>query len=517
MQPIISNSVTTQGFENDVESNFTIEQIALQKVTPYQLRTLVSSDAYCEKVVSYLSQAMGNVSYEVKHTANKRSRNITPTISWINDCLKAFIPWFVEAQTQANIVGKAYLIFDVVPDPSIPLELPTPFNYFPLLSPIENYLNLSSQIETLNQSNNIIGVTPLKIVSYGEYGWTSDNKFLISNSQFSGHLEIHNSLDQSKVIKWATDKVSGDINKINDYQHHIIESSHVIEFTAFDYQDDREALNIGNRSLTGQSRGVGVVRQPYVGISFRLIRFLPSLLRYLSFLNATLNRMHRSESIVYKKDNLGETNQMLARQLSQTSIPENQLTPSVIELIQEELKVLRSSLKNFGVAMIDKKNEIDMISRSMAGIDNLDNVFSKDLIAASKLTEYSLFGMNSQGAGLASLDIRDRMAQAKQTDELFANHWLPHLLSLANFLGRASNKVIEGTHNLYIYQSPSFKLTQLESGDWLDKRIKVLIDLKNAGVIDNVIILNELSGNGELGQYFSFTGADVDRLTTNSF
>lgn len=509
MQPIISNSVTTQGFDNDVESNFTIEQIALQKVTPYQLRTLVSSEAYCEKVVSYLPQSMGDVSFEVKHTTNKRSRNIASTIEWINESLKSFIPWFVEAQTQANIVGKAYLIFDVSlteHSENYSFRLPQPFSSFPLLSPLENYINPQTP-------NDVSSIIPIKIVSYGEYGWTRDNKYLINHHHFDNHSnEIYKNLDETKVIKWANDKISSKSN-VDDCQCHIVESSHVIEFTAFDFQDDREALHIGSRSITGQSRGTGVLKNHYVGISFRLIRFLPSLLRYLSFLNATLNRMHRSESIIYRKDSLGETNQMLAKALSQTS--GNQLVPNVVELIQEELKTLRGSLKNFGIALIDKKNEIDMISRSMAGIDNLDNIFSKDLIAASKLTEFSLFGMNSQGAGLASLDIRDRMAIAKQTDELFKNHWLPHYLFLATFLGKSSNKVIEGVHNLYIYQVPSFKLTQLESGDWLEKRIKILIDLKNAGVIDEQTILNELSGSGELGRYFAINSSDVERLTEN--
>lgn len=502
MNSIISNSITTQGFDNDVESNFTINNLQNEKFTYEQLRGLVAIDSYCQKVVSYLPEAMGNVEFEAKATVNKRSRNIRETLSWINNCLKPLIPWFVEAQIEANILGKSYLVFDVHYENNS-ITTNQNLKYFPLVEDI-NY-----------QASNILDVSiksiiPLKVISIDNYKWSQDNKFLIRIHSGVDGYSFSNINNEYQINKWVNEKISkykNDLQKIQNLQYEIIESTHIIEFTAFDYQDNNSQTN--TRKSIKQS---ALLSNQLENVSFRLIRFLPALLRYLSFLNATLNRMHRSEAVIYKKDNLGETNQAIAKFVSQTS--DNQLIPNVTELIKEELKILRDSLKNFGVALIDKKNEIDMISRSMAGIDNLDNVFSKDLIASSKLTEYSLFGMNSQGAGLASLDIRDRMAIAKQTDELFNNHWKPQFLYLANCLGESSGKIIEGVHDLYIFQTPSFTLSQLEAAEWLEKRIDILINLKNAGIIDNITILNELSGNGELGRYFSLNDSDVARLTS---
>lgn len=503
MNSRISNSVTTQGFDNDVESNFTINNLIDEKFTYEQLRGLVAIDSYCQKVVSYLPETMGGVEFEVRASVNKRSRNINDTLSWINNCIKPLIPWFVETQIQANIVGKAYLVFDVH-SAIISKNVNENKKYFPLVEAINYQAN-----NTLEK--NVKFITPLKIISIDKYRWSDDNNFLIKIHSGVDGFHYSSTNKEYQINKWVTEKTykyKNNLQKIESLQYEIIESSHIIEFTAFDYQDDSHNVQNNSRKSIQET---ALLSNNLENVSFRLIRFLPSLLRYLSFLNATLNRMHRSEAVIYKKNDLGETNQAIAKFVSQTS--DNQLIPNVTELIKEELKTLRDSLKNFGVALIDKKNEIEMISRSMAGIDNLDNVFSKDLIASSKLTEYSLFGMNSQGAGLASLDIRDRMAIAKQTDELFANHWKPQLLYLATCLGEGSGKIIQGIHDLYIFQSPSFTLSQLEASEWLEKRINILINLKNAGIIDNLTILNELSGNSELGQYFSLNNADVARLT----
>lgn len=502
---LVSNELTGQGTSNDVEANFSIKQVIQKGINAYQLRSLVASDAYCQKVVGYLPRSMGDVKFNATITASKRARNTNTVTNWINDNLKTLMPWFVEAQTQANIVGKAYLMFAV--ETIAPREIP--YNVLPLL---EN-LDLKDETNKLQVGKQIF--YKFRVGACDEYVYSRNGEFLIRRYSSDGSRIFNRfDFDQSKALAYGNQlilKYGQNRKRLEIIQHDIVHVSHVIEFTAFEYQDDREVLLISKKRQRA-SNNFKLDDLSNNGISFRLTRFLPALLRYLSFINATLNRLHRSEATVYKKENLGETNQAIARHVSQSS--GNNLVPNITELLQQELESLRRSLRNFGIAMVDKSSEVEMISRSMAGIDNLDKIFSKDLISASGLTEFSLFGMTSVGAGLANVDVRDRAAIAKQTDELFADYWKPHILYLANLLGIGSGQLLPDIHTVAIHQEDSFKLSELEASEWLEKRVKVLLDLLGAGVIDQTAVRNEISSNGSIGRYFALNQADLERLNS---
>lgn len=506
---LVSNELTGQGTNNDVETNFSIKQVIQKGINAYQLRSLVASDSYCQKVVGYLPKSMGAVKFHANITASKRSRNTNNITNWINDNLKTLMPWFVEAQTQANIVGKAYLMFVV--ETITPKEIP--YNVLPLLEPIDLNENLESN--RLRVGKQVF--YKFRVGACDEYVYSRNGEFLIRRYSSDGSRIFNRfDFDQTKALTYGNQLISrygNNLKRLEIIQHDIVHVSHVIEFTAFEYQDDREVLLISKKRQRANNN-FKLDDLSNNGISFRLTRFLPALLRYLSFINATLNRLHRSEATIYKKENLGETNQAIARYISQSS--GNNLVPNITELIQNELESLRRSLRNFGIALVDKSSEVEMISRSMTGIDNLDKIFSKDLISASGLTEFSLFGMTSVGAGLANLDVRDRAAIAKQTDELFADYWKPHILYLANLLGIGSGQLLPDIHTIAIEQEDSFKLSELEASEWLEKRVKVLLDLLGAGVIDQTAVRNEISSNGSIGRYFALNQADLERLNSDN-
>lgn len=481
------NSITSQHTSTDVEANFTIHDVLQPSYTPELLRLITQDDSHCQKVVSYYPQMMGRVNFDVKINYTKRSRNEKSTITWINDCLHSLLPWFVEAQTQANIVGKSYLVFDVISDDWS--------NY-----PFASNFSLSFPINT-----NVKQIYGAKVFGCDEVYHTDDNEYIVK--RYSKDAINKSFLNEQDVIKWATIK-----SKLLTYQQDkikfdIIHKSHVIEFTSFDYQDNREALRISKRRLyVDNPRDTTDV---YEGISFRLIRFIRACLRFSSFINATLNRMHRSEAIIYKKDNLGEVNQAIARMVATTS--DNNLKVDVTEVIKEELTNIRNSMRNFGVTLIDKKNDIEMMSRSFAGISDLADIFYRDLISASGLTEYGLFGTTSAGSGLAGVDERDKRQDAEVTDNLFANHWNPLLLWLANFLGYSSGLSSE-KHILSIETEPSYKISSKELAELVDKKVSTLINLLNAGVIDREAIINIISSNNVLGKNFDIDESDIQRL-----
>lgn len=479
MTEIVQNNITKQGSTLDVAHNFNLSSVISKSYTYNQLRLLVGSESLAEKVVSYLPRTMGDVSFSIGVIGRKkRVRTISEQISWCNTELRKMIPWFVDAQIQANIVGKSYLIFDSFFD--------SPSKDFPLLH----------HIDWIRDS--VTGLNPLRVVPHDLYKWNNERTYLhkITNS-------ITGDITETKINKWISNLNKLDIDK---YQYDFIEASHVIEFTAFDYQNDTETIKYLTNNYIDNSS---------IAINYRLTRFIPSLLRYLSFISATLNRMHRSEAVVYKKDNLGDISVELAKYVAtQTGLSSSdsiQFEVDASQLIEQELERIQRCLTNFGVVMTDSKNSIDMLSRNMTGVDKLQDVFKHDVIASSGLTEFALFAVTGAGGGLANMDIRDRAAIAKQTDQLFKDHWSPLLLYLANCL--LIN--FRDSHIFNIDAEQSFKLSELESSEWLERRVKVLLDLLDRGVIDKNLVRRELASNNALGHYFMITDSDVEILNEN--
>lgn len=476
MTDIIQNNITKQGSTLDVAQNFNLSSVINKTYTYNQLRLLVGSESLAQKVVNYIPQTMGDVSFSIGIIGRKkRVKNITEEVSWCNTELRKMIPWFIDAQIQANIVGKAYLIFDSF--------FKSPNNDFPLLHNIDWV------------KDNVTGLNPLKVVPGDLYKWNLERTHLYKVSNL-----LNGNIDANKINTFVSNL---DKSKINQHQYDFIDNSHIIEFTAFDYQNDTESFkNISSQYVNDSS----------IAINYRLTRFIPSLLRYLSFISATLNRMHRSEAVIYKKDNLANINLEIAQYVStQTGVSSNdpiQFEHDVNQLVEQELERIQKCLTNFGVVMTDSKNSIDMLSRNMSGIDKLQDVFKHDLIASSGLTEFSLFAVTGAGGGLSNMDIRDRAAIAKQTDQLFKDHWSPMLLYLANCLLIKFND----SYIFNIEAEQSFKLSELESSEWLERRVKILLDLLDKGVIDKKLIRRELSSNNSLGHYFMITDADVEYL-----
>lgn len=482
----IQNSITSQGTSSDVEKNFTIDDLIEPKYTPSALRLVVEDDSYCYKVVSYYPQAMGNVDFDVKINYLKRSKNEKTTITQINNNLHALIPWFVEAQTQANIVGKAYLVLDA--------NNALDSDYFSLAKPIEN---------------SVYNLRGVKVFGVDEVFHTDDDMY-VTKRYSQDAIIAAKILTETDVEQWISKQENLPPLQKDKIKFNVIHKSHILEFTAFDYQDNREALQIAKRRVYIDNHRDRLDK--YEGISFRLIRFIRACLRFSSFINSVVNRMARSEAIIYQKENLGEINQAIARLVASTS--DNNLKPNVEEIIREELTAIRDSMRNFGVTLIDKKNELQMLSRSFAGIGQISDVFYRDLISASALTEYGLFGVTSSGSGLAGEDERDAREKAKNTDDLFSNHWIPLLTWVANLIGR-SYGLNPDKHFIYIDFLPSYKMSSEKRVELVSKHVDTLIKLLDKNIIDKQVILNEISGNGIIGKHFAINELDSERLMQN--
>jgi hypothetical protein len=193
---------------------------------------------------------MGNVDFDVKLNYIKRSRNVNDKVTWINNSLKSIIPWFVEAQKTANIVGKAYLVFNVK---SIN---PIPENQFPIS-------------QEIIWDNNVEGLIGLKVFGCDELNRTDDDKYFIKRYSNSDGIRSLNNLTETDVADWVKRKRTLPENKIKDNQYSVIHSSHVLEFTAFDYQDDRETLLLHNKRRTISEAAIRNDNNDYLGISFR--------------------------------------------------------------------------------------------------------------------------------------------------------------------------------------------------------------------------------------------------------
>lgn len=593
---IVSNPATKQGSKSDVEQHFSIEDAISIRYTTKQLRGLCAAESLPFKVAGYMPSVMGNVSFASQHKAQD-SGYAEDDLQWITDQLKRLVPWMVQAQTKANICGKAYVIyeaerlsFDVPNETFVNQDIPvSPVNIS--LQELENTPDGSSAQpqntpesappgvgngfgrpvppnDTLNGSgfarrgvnngfvsnqpsmtqeqlinyfpllaaidwrdHDIQRLTPFQVVAGDNYVWSSDRKYLYrKNGSFStqqtgvfSNTDIYGvsrvSVNENDVLQWAQSQLNGSTatggtyqsvaDRIKDTQYEVIEASHVIEITAFDYQDDTDAdMNETDSYCLMEPGQIGGIGQRKV--SYRLVRFVTALLRYLSFVNATLNRMHRSEFIAYGKEGLGDINLDIARQLAQTSRGETSSSPDgtlnlhPVDVIQAELDRILDSAKNQGIIMYDAKHKVELIARTMSGIDKLHDVFSSDLIAASGLTEFTLFGKNNAGAGLASLDIRDRKFIADQADQLWADHWYPIMVFMARNLAYSTDSISEPSE-IELQNEKSFKLTDSEAAEYLDKMIKPRILLIDKQVFSPQEIRRELLGNSLLANYFSIS------------
>jgi hypothetical protein len=569
---IINNPLTRQGSDLDVEALFSIDKLTNRKFTAAQLKALTAVESLPRKVVSYLAEVMGNVAFSVS-LRDAASGYATEDLRWITNQLQSLSSWMVETQIKANTVGKAYLVIDAdrvafdvntytVVNQEIPVS-PVDFNSqersqlldggfsvptdsanrysvensarnFTQVVPDErivDYFPLSVPIEWENEK--IERLTAYHVLSGDEYVWSSDRKYLYRKSgDFQGSTNGFGAtgidgvsryrIRNEDVLKWANSKLSGQSGtdnaamsaseRIQSAQYEVIEASHLIELTAFDYQDDIGAdtndgvMTMGSMTIGRNGRAIMSAGKEKK-VTFRLARFASAFLRYITFVNLSLNRYARSEFLAYAKDGLGDINLDIARALATQNgaagIMGGQQEVDPLAVIQAEMERILKSSAN-GLVMYDAKHRLEMIPRTFAGVDKLYDVFSADLIGASGLTEFTLFGKNNAGAGLASLDIRDRKMVADSADNLWADHWMPTLSHLARQLAHSVDSVID-VDDIVLSADDSFKLTQQETGEWLKDQIEARVPLIELGVFSAQEIRDELLRSSELGNSFNIT------------
>lgn len=564
MGDIIYNRITKQGDKRDIAQNFTINDAIEQQYSAKTLRAVVASESIPRKVVDFLPKTMADVGFDVEVAGSASSENTEDTI-WVTDQLKRLIPWVTEAQIMANIVGKAYVVFDryqtlfdeerlndlqsipkrggadnlnpdvediqvvgtesedqnglldlfstpVIADSAEDFEL-TPDEQLKEVFPLAYGIEWTEEI--------IDTVYGVQILPGDFYSWTSDGNYLYKSLNSAAFSDGSNTTANKKTIlssrqlsEWLEDKKKDLPDKSESFkrkfQTEIIHRSHVIELFAFDYQDD---------SVYAYKKGpvkVGANTKSTPKQSYRLTRFIPAFLRYSSFINATLNRIHRSEFLAYAKENLGDLAQDIAKALAiqerttGTNIPEIGTT-EVNEVIKQELERIMDSATNMGIVMYDKKHKLDIVSRTFTGVKDFNNIFRDGLISASGLTEFVLFGINSAGTGLASMDIRDRKFIADQADSLWADHWVPPLIHIANLLALTRDDVNLNVDVLKINLEKSFKLTDSEMSEWIQRVIDSRIKLLEQRVLTPAMVLRELASDSMLGKHFLLIKEDVEK------
>ena len=556
---IIYNPLTKQGTKSDVAQNFTISDAIGKTYSHRQVRALVGSEAIPRKVVDYLPKVMSDVQFDVQVAGTSSDDNEDDTI-WITDQIRSLIPWMTEGQIVANTVGKAYLVFDryqefyeedrltdiqtqpktqaaemdnqtddtddadgtesISPlDELLNMKLDTGSDSDYELTPDEKLQEKLPLPFPIDWSQEIIeSVYGVQILPGDFYGWTPDGEYLYRNTDsalrgknsFQGERKIN--LSSKSVVKWVQNQKEhvDDDDKMQKSKYLVVHRSHVIELFAFDYQDDtiyddKKTLIIGENNR----------KKPRT--SHRITRFIPAFLRYASFLNATLNRIHRSEFLAYAKENLGDLALDIARAMAEsnlgsgatgTATPE-EANANVMLVMQQEMQRILDSAMNQGLVMYDAKHKLDIVSRTFTGLKDFNNIFRDNLIAASGLTEFVLFGINSAGTGLASMDIRDRKFIADQSDSLWADHWMPPLLHLANLLSMTKDLINLEKDVLKIRLEKSFKLTDTELAEWVERVINSRAKLLEARVLTPAMVLKELSSDSMLGQHFTLVKEDV--------
>jgi Protein of unknown function (DUF1073) len=526
-QPI-KNSLTRQGSKKDVAQYFDVDQIVSHDFTPDQLRAVVSASWMCQKVVAHIPKEMVNVQFGLTLTGQTGKSRSVQDLTIIQEQLKRLMPWFGEAQKRANIVGKAYLLIQTTDVDPINVDIQNQETIDEVFAEEIEELKYGNTI-SLNSNNQYgtddetisaqqleirfpyslpldwtrfsqIQVSGIDILDGDMYTFEKNKRFLIKNEQIkrSSNIDIPDINIEQTLSKWYNESPDGD-----DKTLEIIHRSHLIEFTAFDYQPPKTEKVKGS-PVDKDLRG----KKSCENASFRLTRFITTLLYFESFVNATLNRVHRSEFISYKKENLGDTNLEIARASannpSHPSAPPNVIDPEAA--ILDELNTIANSALNLGIVLTDKTSDIALVARSFTGLNNVSDVFRPLIIGASGLTEFSLFGLTMVAPGLSTND-RDRMAISGQVDILFRDAWQPLIESIANHIA-ISYKTFPTNSYLSVKAISSFRLTELELADVLDKMIDTRLKLIAQGIISKEELRSELKGDGVLGKYFSLSEPD---------
>lgn len=524
----INNSLTRQGTAKDVAEYFDINDIKSRVYSQDQLRAVVSASWMCQKVVGNIPKEMVNVQFGLTLTGQPGKNRSIQDLTLIQEQLRRLMPWFGETQRRANIVGKAYLLIDV--DSVDPILSNIEAEESPeeaLINDEEDQRYFDTSISTTIDSSAFVNEVPLErlmerfpyslpldwsafsnvqisgadVLDGDVYEFDSKNRFLMKKfaASTTGVVTSGNGVDvRATLNKWYNQDPDGDTNTTE-----LIHRSHVIEFLAFDYQEPKNSN--GNDSKFDKD-----LRKTSCGstASFRLTRFIDALLYYQSFINATLNRVHRSEFLSYQKENLGDTNLEIARAMasnpSHPSAPPNIIDSSAA--ITDELNTIANSALNLGVVLTDTTSNMTMLSRSFSGLNNIHDVFRPIIIGASGLTEFTLFGLTMASAGLNSHDVRDRMAISGQVDILFRDSWQPIIEKLSNQVAQSYQFPVNAY--LAVKASTSFKLTELEIADVLDKLVDTRIKLVELGVISREELRAELKGDGLLGKYFIISEPD---------
>jgi hypothetical protein len=177
-----------------------------------------------------------------------------------------------------------------------------------------------------------------------------------------------------------------------------------------DINDDRiiDFKSFGNINLSFQQQDPKGYR------SSLLIRFWEYYKLYKDLVAVIHNLISRKEVLVVKHTGLKEN-------LSMMSAEEGR------QYIGNIIRSISDNAFNLGVLLLDSEVELDILSREIGSLSQFLSEYRVNLIGASYMSEISLFGFSSQGAGLANLVDKDRESTNKNIDGFIRNYWKPNL------------------------------------------------------------------------------------------
>jgi hypothetical protein len=91
---------------------------------------------------------------------------------------------------------------------------------------------------------------------------------------------------------------------------------------------------------------------------------------------------------------------------------------------------------NLGVLLISLDTEIQILSRDLGGLSEIIDEFKALTIAASEMSEVSLFGFSSKGSGLANVVDKDRDETNAKTDALL-ERWVSLMAPVIDLIAKS--------------------------------------------------------------------------------
>ena len=382
----LTNALTRIGTNQDPSKHTRIPKIHL--LSKEEVQNLHACHDIPAKVVEFYPNEMAREGIELNFGEEDAGQNTDTIKAWVIKRIRELhlFPKLVDAQIQANTFGGAVILLRI--DDGRPHNLPV-------------------------DPDNIRGIRGLIVKNKHQVSPVYIGSSVRNPEYYEFNFDANDNFDDPNVPITEVEKARREIiNRIANTSLNRVHASRVIRFDGVNVSEEMMERNGG------------------WGISV-LDRFWEPYKRYDQALAAADIILHKLEVPIFKIHGL------VAKQASNDQ--------KVVSHLKARLELVKQSLVLLGAAVIDKDLEdIDYITRSLDGIDEVLEQFVRRVVSAADIPESFLFGMTTGGRGLSDNGMWERAFVAQRTAHKQNMKWLGPINCFLSYLMMSQESPTQG-------------------------------------------------------------------------